>query len=137
MKIASFFIAIMALSTLSACSRQTAFERRMDDAWDDIESYILTMDGNREGVSIERFDFLCYTFELEGFLPSDICMYFVTVTHPFDRNNHMVISHRFDENGNVFAHEPLINDLALDAEMATFKDFLTESEIEFEFGQRN
>ena len=137
MKITSFFLILMALVTLNACQSQTAFERRMDDAWDEIEHHILTLDGNREGVNIERFDYLCYTFELEGYLPSDICMYFVSVTHPFDRNNHMVISHRFDENRNVFAHEPLINDLALDAEMAAFKDFLTESDIEFEFGQRD
>ena len=137
MKKTSLFLMAIVIITLSACQSQTAFERRMDEAWDEIESYILTIDGNREGVSIERFDYLCYTFELEGFLPSDICMYFVSVTHPFDRNNHMVISHRIDEDRNVFAHEPLINDLALDAEIATFKDFLTESDIEFEFGQRD
>lgn len=137
MKRLTMILMMLFVLIVSGCTRTSSFERRMDDRWDAIETYILTADGNREGAQITRFDYLCYTFELEGFLPTDICMYFVSVTHPIDRNRFWVVSHRFDEDDDSFAHDELVSQSHLDAERQVFMDFLEENDTVFIAGTRD
>lgn len=137
MKTLKVLMLLSSILVLAGCTRPTSFERRMSDRWDAIEGFILEVDGNREGADITQFDYLCYTFELEGFLPSDICMYFVSVIHPLDRNRFLVISHRFDDDDDVFEHNELFSQSHLDAELQVFMDFLADNDTEFVTGSRN
>lgn len=137
MKTLNILVLLLGVLVIAGCTRSTSFERRMNARWDAIEEYILEVDGNREGAEMTRFDYLCYTFELEGFLPADMCMYFVSVTHPLDRNRFLVISHRFDDNDDAFAHNELFSQSHLDAERQVFQDFLEENNTEFVTGVRN